>query len=272
MVLDSWIPVWLAPTEVIRVEVFLMVFILFSLLERLLPVREHGWRARAVANISLQGINAALLLAVSLLAPLTLSAASLSALYTQSGLLNQIQIGLWTKIFIAWLVLDLASYWWHRLWHAIPLLWRFHRIHHLDHALDVTTTFRTHPVETLMTLLFKCALVYGLGAPLLGVIIYEVWVMMMALWIHANMRLAGWLDRLLGLVFVTPGLHRVHHGAGEKEFGRNFGLVLSVWDRVFGSYHPAYPVISSGPGLATPEAFPASSLRGLLLTPFRKQS
>lgn len=270
MVLDPAFSTWLEPTEILRVEVFAVVFLLFAGMERVLPVRPAAWRARAGAHVALHGINVALLFGVSLLGPLTLSAAALAALFTQSGLLNQVQLGLWTKIVIAWLVLDLASYGWHRLWHRVPVLWRFHRIHHLDHALDVTTTFRTHPLETLLTLLFKCGLVFLLGVPLLGIILYELVVAVMALWIHANIRLAPALDRVLGLLFVTPGLHRVHHGAGDSEYGRNYGLVLSVWDRLFGSFHPAFPVISSGPGLATPEAFRAGTLPGLLWTPFRE--
>ncbi len=270
MISSGVMPEWLQASEVIRLEAFLAGFVLIGVLERLLPNRTHQWRGRATGNIGLQLVNALVQLAMLLAAPLTLSAVALIALFSQFGLLNNLQMGLWTKIVIAWLVLDLASYWWHRAWHGVPLLWRFHRIHHLDPALDVLTTFRTHPVETVLTILFKGSIVYLLGVPLLGVILYEVVVAVMALWIHGNVRIRPGADRFVALLLITPGLHRIHHGALESEYSRNFGLVLSLWDRIFGTYRASHPETESGPGISSPDTAAAMSLSGMLWLPFRK--
>ena len=271
ILLETPLP-WLQASEVVRLWAFLVFFLLIAVLERLLPARTHQWQGRVTGNVGLQLVNVLVQLAMLLAMPLTLSAVALAAVFNQFGLLNNLQMGLWTKIVVAWLVLDLASYWWHRAWHAFPLLWRFHRIHHLDPALDVLTTFRTHPVETVLTILFKGGVVYLMGVPLLGVILYEVIVAVMALWIHGNVRVHSRLDRFVALLFLTPGTHRVHHSALESEYLHNFGLVLSLWDRMFGTFRAAHPETRSGPGIASDDMASAMTLPGMLMLPFRKSS
>jgi sterol desaturase/sphingolipid hydroxylase (fatty acid hydroxylase superfamily) len=267
MVLTPYLPDWLEHTDIVRLHGFLVVFLVLAVMERLLPRRSHGWRGRAPGNIGLQLVNAGVVLLLALAAPLTLSAVALTAQSNQFGVFNHSELGLWTRIIIAWLVLDLATYWWHRAWHGAPLLWRFHRIHHVDDALDITTTFRTHPVETVATLLFRGALVLLMGPPLLGILLYELIVAAMALWIHANIRLQGALERVLGWFLVTPSLHRVHHGAESAEYNRNYGLVLSLWDRVFGTYRAPSPQ-PSGAGIGIPSEHDAAGLGNLLRMPF----
>jgi sterol desaturase/sphingolipid hydroxylase (fatty acid hydroxylase superfamily) len=269
MVLTPVLPAWIEPTDVVRLHVFLAFVILFVLLERLLPGRPHGWQGRATGNIGLQLLNAGLVAGLALTAPISLSAATLYAQFNQWGFFNHLELGLWTRIVIAWIVLDLIAYWWHRLWHLTPLLWRFHRIHHIDEVLDVTTTFRTHPLETVATLLMKAGLVMLLGVPLLGIIIYEVIVATMALWIHSNIRVFRPLDRVLSWIVVTPSLHRVHHGSDPEEYNHNFGLVLTIWDRLFGTFRmPTGDV--SGPGLDLPSGTRSAGLGNMLMLPFRR--
>ncbi len=263
---------WLEVSEIIRLEVFLAGFTLIAGLERLLPCRHHGWKGRISSHTGIQLLNVLVQLVLLSVAPLTLSAIALLALFSQSGILHHLQIGLWPKIVMAWLVLDLASYWWHRIWHTVDWLWRFHRIHHLDPVLDVLTTFRTHPVETILTILFKGGVVFLLGVPLLGVILYEVIVLLMVLWIHANVRIHPGVDRWLAWLLVTPSVHRLHHRALQSECACNFGLVLTIWDRVFGTYRTPGDEKLTGPGMTSVGQADASTLTGMLMLPFRQSS
>ncbi len=269
MWLEEFLVGWLDVSEIIRLEVFFGMFALIAFLERLIPARRHGWQGRVLGNTGLQLVNVSVQVVLLSVAPLTLSAIALQSLFSQFGMLHHLQIGLWEKIFIAWLVLDLASYGWHRAWHSIPVLWRFHRIHHLDPFLDVLTTFRTHPVEMVMTLFFRGGIVYLLGVPLLGVILYEIIILVMALWIHGNLRVHPTLDRMLAWLVVTPGVHRMHHRAQKTECDCNFGLILTVWDRMFGTYRREDACILTGPGLIAPDIPFARTLPGMIWLPFR---
>ena len=202
---------------------------LFLILEWLVPARELGQNTleagnRMVGNIGLQIINAAL----ALVLPLTLAGIALEALFARAGIFNsafaaQLHLGLWAKIFICWLILDFVMYWLHRAYHRVGLLWRIHRLHHGDPRLDITTTFRTHPLEMLMTLVVRGIVIFALGMPLLGVITYEIIVATMALFIHSNIRLLPLLDKCLSILFITPNLHRIHHGQ------RTPGLQCELW-------------------------------------------
>ncbi|MEJ2177019.1 MAG: sterol desaturase family protein [Gammaproteobacteria bacterium] len=221
----------LEPEVLFRLQSFVFVLLALLLLERWLPQRQPKYSGRALANTGLQLINLLLILIV----PVSLTAAALLALFNQFGLFNLVKLGLWSKIVISWILMDLLMYVLHRAYHGLGFLWRFHKVHHGDQALDLTTTFRTHPVETLITLAVRAGAVALIGMPLLGVVIYEVVVCAMALFIHANIRLNNHIDRLLGWILITPSMHRIHHGSDPADYGSNFGLVISVWDRIFGT-------------------------------------
>ena len=133
-------------------------------------------------------------------------------------------------------VLDLAMYLQHRLFHAVPALWRLHRVHHTDPELDVTTGVRFHPVEMLLSVGFKAAAVAVLGSPVVAVVLFEVVLNAGSLFSHANLRLPATVDGLLRAVIVTPDMHRVHHSTDPTETNTNFGFTLSWWDRLFGTY------------------------------------
>lgn len=253
----------LEPEVVLRLQGFVIVVALLWILERILPARKRDYSRRALVNAALQLIN----LGLMVLVPVTLVAAALFALFNQFGVFNVIQLGLWAKIVTCWLILDLLMYALHRAYHGVGFLWKFHKVHHSDHALDLTTTFRTHPVETLITLLVRAGVIVLLGMPLLGVIIYEIVVCSMALFIHANLRLHRTLDGLLSWILVTPSLHRIHHGADPEEYGSNFGLVISVWDRVFGTLRRE-PVTAEVMQIGIPDSVPDGGLLALLKRPF----
>jgi sterol desaturase/sphingolipid hydroxylase (fatty acid hydroxylase superfamily) len=168
-------------------------------------------------------------------------------------------------------LLDLAVYLQHRVFHAVPALWRLHRVHHADLELDATTGLRFHPIEILLSMAIKIAAVAALGAPAAAVLAFEVLLNAGALFSHANLALPRGLDAVLRAVLVTPAMHRVHHSVVRAETDSNFGFCLSWWDRLFGTYRAAP---AAGPDRVTIglEAFrdPAElRLDRLLTQPFR---
>ncbi len=241
---------------------FAGAMVLFFLLERQLPRREGAYGNRTKRNIGLLVINTLL----KVLLPVSLTAASLYALFAHFGVLNMLKAGLWTKIIIGWLVLDVVSYWLHRSYHAFSFFWRFHRVHHTDTAIDLTTPFRTHPVEMLFTLGVKALVIVAIGIPLLGVITYEIIVAVMAVWAHANVKVHNKLNALLAWVFVTPEFHLKHHGIDADSCKQNYGLVLTVWDQIFGTVamERAGEITKAG---AAYQLSKSENLIGLLLSP-----
>lgn len=133
-------------------------------------------------------------------------------------------------------MLDLLLYAQHMLFHKVEWLWRLHRVHHSDTRLDATTGVRFHPLEILLSALFKAAAVLALGAPVAAVICFEVLLNATSMFNHGNVALPRRLDALLRLLIVTPDMHRVHHSTRPAEHNRNYGFNLSCWDRLFGTY------------------------------------
>jgi sterol desaturase/sphingolipid hydroxylase (fatty acid hydroxylase superfamily) len=136
----------------------------------------------------------------------------------------------------AFVLLDMAVYWQHRWFHTLGPLWRLHRVHHADKALDASSGLRFHPVEILMSLGIKAALIIAIGAPPAAVLVFELVLNGAAMFNHANARMPLAIDRWLRLVLVTPDMHRVHHSLRPDETMRNFGFNLPWWDRWFGTY------------------------------------
>ncbi|HUK10316.1 MAG TPA: sterol desaturase family protein [Stellaceae bacterium] len=137
---------------------------------------------------------------------------------------------------VAFLLLDFFNYWMHRLFHAVPALWRLHAIHHADPDLDVSTGVRHHPLENLASLLLTLVLAVTLGVPLSAIGIYGVVNAAIACIHHGNIALPAWAEKAVGKVLVTPNVHRIHHSVVVPESNLNFGGVFSVWDRLFGTF------------------------------------
>src|SRR3954447_1505396 len=152
------------------------------------------------------------------------------------GLVNNVMLPAVLKVLAAVVLLDLAIYLQHVLFHAVPVLWRLHRMHHADLEFDVTTGLRFHPVEILLSMAIKLMVVVALGTPALAVLLFEVLLNATSIFNHANLRLPGWLDGALRLVVVTPDMHRVHHSVTPRETNSNFGFNFALWDRLFGTY------------------------------------
>jgi sterol desaturase/sphingolipid hydroxylase (fatty acid hydroxylase superfamily) len=187
------------------------------------------------------------------------------------GLLNAVGLPGWSKVLIAVIVLDLVIYLQHVLFHSVPVLWRLHRMHHADLEFDVTTGVRFHPVEIVLSMLIKFGAVAALGAPALGVLVFEVILNATSMFSHSNVRLPPALDRVLRWILVTPDMHRVHHSILRRETDSNFGFNLPWWDRLFGTYRPEPEAGHEAMTLGIPQFRHPKELRldRMLLQPLR---
>jgi sterol desaturase/sphingolipid hydroxylase (fatty acid hydroxylase superfamily) len=169
------------------------------------------------------------------------------------------------------IALDLAVYAQHVAMHAAPPLWRLHRMHHADLDFDVTTGVRFHPLEILISMAWKMAVVAALGAPAFAVFLFEIALNATSLFNHANLTLPAPLDRVLRLLIVTPDMHRVHHSVVRRETDSNFGFNLSLWDRLFGTYRAQPAAGHEAMTIGLPSFRDARELRldRLLTQPFR---
>ena len=137
---------------------------------------------------------------------------------------------------VSWLALDLVAYVEHRLKHRIPLLWRIHRLHHSDPDVDVTTTLPFHPFEVLLRTAVRGVVATAIGMPPIAAVAYSLLMAAVSVLSHANIRQPGSIWRTLGLIVITPDFHRTHHSIDRDDCNSNFGLLLSCWDRLFGTY------------------------------------
>ena len=153
----------------------------------------------------------------------------------QFGVLNLVAIPRWTKILITILFMDFMLYVWHLLNHEMPLLWRFHRVHHSDLNMDVSTSTRFHIGELFISAIIKISLIFFLGAELIGVIIFESLLVFSAQFHHSSLRVPRWAESILWVLFVPPSMHRIHHSVVIKERNTNYGTIFSLWDRWLGT-------------------------------------
>ena len=184
------------------------------------------------------------------------------------GLFHLIDPAPWVEVLLALVILDFAIWAQHVTFHAVPWLWRLHRVHHADLELDATSGLRFHPAEILASMAIKLALVWVLGPPALAVLIFEIVLNASSIFNHANVALPGGLDRVLRLVIVTPDMHRIHHSTQGDEQRRNFGFNLSVWDHLFGSYAAQAREQPQDFGVVGVEGRDATDFLALLREPF----
>jgi sterol desaturase/sphingolipid hydroxylase (fatty acid hydroxylase superfamily) len=230
--------VLLAHEATIRLSFFGGVLAVMMVWEALAPRRRRlvsRW-ARWPSNLGIVVLNTLLLRAV-----FPVAAVGLAALGEQRawGLFNNIAVPGWIRIIAAVVLLDLAIYLQHVMFHAVPALWRLHRMHHADLDFDVTTGARFHPLEILLSMGLKLVVVAALGAPAVAVLIFEVALNATAMFNHGNVGLPPTIDRVLRWLVVTPDMHRVHHSSVVNETNSNFGFNLPWWDRLFGTYRAA---------------------------------
>ncbi len=223
----------------LRLAIFLGLLVLFAALEAWAPrrVRVMPRQGRWITNIAITIVNTLALRAVAIGVPLLAVGAALDAAANGWGLFNALDWPTAVEVVLAILFFDFAIWAQHLITHKVPLFWRFHRVHHADRDFDVTTAVRFHPVEIVASMGVKIALVYVIGPAAMAVVLFEIILNGTALFNHANLRLPLALDRALRLVLVTPDMHRVHHSVHRHEHDSNFGFALSVWDRIFRTYH-----------------------------------
>ena len=188
---------------------------------------------------------------------------------SQVGLLHWIQAPRGAALVLAIILMDLWQYWWHRLNHAIPLLWRFHAVHHADRELDVTSGLRFHTGEILLSSAARLAVLPFLGLTVAQVLVYESILLPIILFHHSNIRLGERSDRALRWLIVTPWMHWVHHSEYQPETDTNYSSVFSFWDRIFGSFKLVDDPRELNLGLEDLEVDEWRTLKGMLLMPFK---
>ncbi len=226
-VLDHELPV--------RLFFFTTIFAGVAIWEYFAPKRPYltSKSARWSSNLGIVVIDSA---ALRILMPATaVSAASYAAVH-KWGLLNNIELSGLPVLILGLAALDAAIYFQHVMFHAVPLFWRLHRVHHTDLDFDVTTGVRFHPLEVILSMGIKIGVVLFLGVPVLAVLLFEVLLNGTSMFNHGNVAIPRRFDRWLRLFVVTPDMHRVHHSVIVRETNSNFGFNFPWWDRLFGTY------------------------------------
>lgn len=231
------------------------------IVERIFPVAK--WRGgvwRLLRNFSLAGLN--FLVGPLIVIPLTVFAAGHGYLWRP-----EIWSG-WQGLLLDLLILDCWIYWWHRINHVLPVLWRFHEVHHLDEMLDSSSALRFHFGEVILSALVRAVVIVTLAMPLKSVVVFEIVIACSALFHHSNLRLPASLEKLLSWLVVTPAIHWVHHHAIRRDTDSNYATVLSIWDRVFGSRSETLRTHELPLGV---EGKSDKQLWGLILSPFSRR-
>ncbi len=219
----------------IRMGFFVGVLGLVSSWELLKPRRKLTQKklARWLPNLGVVTFNTVLL---RFIFPMSAVGFALTARENNWGIFNQLRVPLPWVLLISLILLDLTIYLQHVSFHLLPVFWHFHKMHHADLDIDVTTGVRFHPVEILISMGFKFAIIALLGIPTLAVLIFEVVLNAMSMFTHANIYMKPLVDRYLRWMFVTPDMHRIHHSVFSEETNSNYGFHLSLWDRLFKTY------------------------------------
>ena len=251
----------------LRLGTFAGVLVVMALAEAAAPRRAlaQSRAGRWVVNLALVAISAGV---IRIVAPIGLTGVALAVQAFGWGLLPALGLASTPAAVIAFLALDLLIYLQHRVFHAVPLFWRLHQVHHTDQDMDATTGVRFHPLEMLASFGLKALAVAALGAPAVAVLAFEVWLNATSLFNHANWRMPLLVDAVLRWVVVTPDMHRVHHSVRRAEQDSNFGFNLPWWDRLFRTYQPAPVDGHIGMRLGLGEGEDSGSLGALLQLPF----
>ena len=257
----------------IRTLFFILVFICIAAWEILAPRRRLlvSKSERWFNNLSIIFLDSLL---VKLLFPAAAVGVAIAARNHNWGLFTLFHIPEWLAIILAILLLDLFIYLQHVMVHAVPLFWRIHMMHHADLDYDVTTGLRFHPLEIIVSMGIKMAVVAGFGIPVTAVLIFEITLNATAMFNHGNIYLPERLDRWLRLIVVTPDMHRVHHSVIIRETNSNFGFNLPWWDRLFSTYRaqPAAGHEEMTIGITPYRTTKQVTLIRLLLLPFIGES
>ncbi|MGB0718404.1 MAG: sterol desaturase family protein [Alphaproteobacteria bacterium] len=251
----------------LRLAVFIGLLTVMFTWESVTPARrfEVSKKTRWSANIGLVLIDTAVL---RLLVPIL----AVGIASREWGLMNWISTPVWVSGIVGYIALELLVYWQHRFFHTVPFLWRFHRVHHCDTGFDSTTGLRFHPVESIISMLSKVAVVATLGIPVISVFIFEIILSGTAIFNHANIRLPVKFESWVRKLIVTPDHHRIHHSSAENETNSNFAFSIVIWDHLFDTYQysPAKGQNNMQIGLEGLRSSQEQRLDKLLLQPLKK--
>jgi len=260
----------LANEPTVRLTAFAVVLAVMVIWEVLAPRRSRSLarRRRWPANLGIVVLNSII---IRLLFPAAAVGVALTAETQGWGLLHRYDVPSWAAVVAGVVVLDLAIYLQHVMFHAVPALWRLHRMHHADLDIDVTTGARFHPVEIVISMLIKFAVIAALGVPPVAVVLFEVLLNATSMFNHSNVRIPLALEPALRWLVVTPDMHRVHHSIERDETNSNFGFNLSLWDRLFGTYRAQPRAGHLAMTIGIPDfrnAAECNSITGVLAIPF----
>jgi sterol desaturase/sphingolipid hydroxylase (fatty acid hydroxylase superfamily) len=219
----------------IRLGIFASAFVFIALLEGAWPRRalDAPRTVRWTSNVGLAAVN---IFFMRVLFPSAAVGVAILADERGVGLLNAFPLAYPLAMILSLLALDLMMYLMHLMFHAVPALWRVHRVHHADLDFDLTTGLRFHPIQAVLSVPVKFAVIFVLGPPVLAVLLFEAAFNAILLFSHANLRIPTGVDRVLRWFIVTPDVHRLHHSVDATETNSNFGFALTWWDRLFGTY------------------------------------
>jgi sterol desaturase/sphingolipid hydroxylase (fatty acid hydroxylase superfamily) len=243
---------------------------LLAVVEVALPLHRSApaVRGRKPANLALAALVFGMNFVLSTVTALLAAVLSLKGF----SMLAAFGLPLPVQVIITVVVLDGFTYLAHLLMHKLPLLWRFHQVHHADPFVDVTTSFRTHPGEAFWRFVWTIVPAAVLGLPAEGIVIYRTISVINALFEHANIRVWRPLERVLGLFWVTPDMHKFHHSRDPRKTDTNYGNILALYDRVFRTFTPSDRAAQLSYGLGESHPGTARSVRGLLELPFEAQT
>ena len=261
----------MANEKAIRMGIFFGILGLMALWEILAPRRALtvSKAVRWVNNLGIVFFNSFL---VWLIFPVLAVGMASFASNQGWGIFNYFELPFWFVVIASVVIMDFVIYLQHVMVHAVPALWRLHRVHHADLDFDVTTGARFHPLEIILSMLIKFATIAVLGPPVLAVVIFEVVLNGTAMFNHSNVRLPLGIDRVLRWLVVTPDMHRVHHSVEDDEANSNFGFNLPWWDRLFGTYRDQPRAGHEGMTIGIHkyrEVKQVAWLPGMLLLPFK---
>jgi len=256
--------------EVVKLSILAFIYILIFTLESYSPYfkqRKHHVR-HSTRNLAIALVNASI---STLFIIFIIKHAFSWTIINQLGILNQLELTSTLSFIIAFILIDLWQYVWHRANHAIPLLWNFHQVHHSDKEMDASTGLRFHPFEIIYSNAIRIAIIPILGLQIEHLILYELVLLPVILFHHSNIALSKTIDRTLRTIIVTPHMHRLHHSDIRIETDSNYSSVFSIWDRLFASFsmRPIENDFSLGLGDKFKE-YEWNKLTGIISIPFRK--
>jgi len=257
-------------SPVLFATVFGSLVVVLFVLERVRPLRDrtrNPWR-----RVAVNGAVTALAFGTGFLVVRT--AAVNTAEWTSAnhfGLLNMLPIPTWLHFATGFLLLDLTFYYWHRINHQIPILWRFHNVHHVDPDLDVTTSFRFHFGEVLYSVIFRVLQVGLLGVSLLTLAVFELVFQCVTAFHHSNFQIPVRVERWINRVLVTPRMHGIHHSDVRDETNSNYSVIFRWWDALHRTLRLGIPQAAVRIGVPAYREFEDNRIRNLLSSPFRKQ-